>query len=133
MNIVERIKKLGFKGWYERTLIEGHLYLVTALLGMTLALAGVELVGQHESGGHVLLGFVASAIGTVLALFGGHRYLRALVITQNLSDRATCPRCNAYAAFNVLRSSRAQADDAQDLASVWLKVKCRKCDNEWTI
>lgn len=132
MTIGERIKKLGFERWYERTLIEGHLYLVTALLGLTLALAGVELVSQH-GGARVLLGFVASAIGTVLALFCGHRYLRALVLTQNLSDRATCPRCSAYAAFNVLRSSRAQAEDTQDLASVWLKVKCRKCDNEWTI
>ena len=133
MTIGERIKELGFKRWHERTLIEGHIYLVTAFLGMILAFAGMELIGQHGGATRILLGFAASAVGAAILLFCGLRYLRALMLAQNLGERANCPQCGTYAAFNVLSSSRAQTENLHDLSSVWIKVKCRKCANVWTI
>lgn len=133
MTIGDRIQKLGFKRWYERTLIEGHVYLVTAILGMTLALAGMELVGERDGNTHVLFGFVAAASGAFIMFFCGWRYLRALMLAQQLGEHATCPRCGTYASFNVLSSSRAPPDDLANIASLWVRVKCRKCGNEWGI
>lgn len=125
MTTAERIQKVGFKRWYERTLIESHAYFVTAFLGMIVTLAGIELIGQHEAASPVLLGFVAAIAGAVLVTFGAHRYYRILMVAEGYGDRATCAQCNTYASFNVI----AVGDEAAD--SVWLRVKCRKCSNEW--
>ena len=127
MNTAESISKFGFKRWYERTLIEGHAYLVTCFLGMITTFAGLQLVADHSSVAQSLLGFVASAFGVVLVVFGLRRYTRLLALAENLGERATCPQCQTYASFNVTSAGPATDDDARD----WLMVKCRKCGNEW--
>lgn len=136
MTIAERIQKLGFKRWYERTLIEGHAYLVTSFLGVILTFAGLELVGERGSAGGVTLGLVIGLAGVALVVFGTHRYFRILILAESLGGRATCPKCRTYAIFNVVASGPPTADkpeDADAAASVWLKVQCRKCGNEWRI
>lgn len=131
MSIGDRIKKLGFIRWYERTLIESHAYLVSALLGMTLAFAGVELVGQHDTTGRILFGIGAIAAGSAILALSLHRYLRTLMLAVNLGAHATCRKCGAYARFDVLASgpNRDTTYEREDVS--WLKVKCRKCGGEW--
>lgn len=127
MTTAERIQKFGFKRWYERTLIESHAYFVTAFLGMIVAVAGIELIGQHGTPTRTLLGLAAALFGTALVALGIHRYYRILMVAEGYGDRATCPGCRTYASFNVI----AVGDEATD--SMWLRVKCRKCSNEWTM
>lgn len=124
MNTSDRIQKLGFKRWYERTLIEGHAYLVSSFLGMIIAFAGLELVGKRQD---ILFGFLAGAIGMFVVVFGFHRYYRMLILARSIGDHATCERCKVYAAFNVVASGQSMPDGQ------WLRVKCRKCGNEWTM
>jgi ribosomal protein L37E len=58
---------------------------------------------------------------------------------ETMSDHATCRQCNTYAAFNVLASGSdselldSETAEPSDPDSIWLKVKCRKCGNEWTL
>jgi hypothetical protein len=127
MTTAERIQKIGFKRWYERTLIESHAYFVTAFLGMIVAVAGIELIGQRGAATRVLLGFLAAILGTALVGFGIHRYYRILLVAEGYGDRATCPQCRTYASFNIVAVGDAAADPT------WLRVKCRKCRNEWTM
>lgn len=133
MTIGERIAKLGFKRWYERTLIESHAYLISAILGLTLAFAGVELVGQHRGGSALLFGVLALILGCVTLVFGLLRYLQTLMRAVNLGERATCRSCSAYAAFDVLASGPPHTTEHVHDADLWLRVKCRKCGNQWRI
>lgn len=130
MGIGERIQKLGFKRWYERTLIEGHVYLVTAVFGLILAFAALEVLGERQSLSRFIFGFAAGGVGMTLVGVGIHRYYRILILAQSFGERATCGKCNTYAAFNVLASGTCENHEPEGPASSWLRVKCR-CGHEW--
>jgi phage FluMu protein Com len=132
MGTGQRIQKLGFKRWYERTLIEGHAYLVTSFLGLIMAFSGIEVMGADN--GSLVVGVLLGLGGSAIAMFGMPRYLRMLALAQTLGGRAHCPRCKVYAAFNVLASGPAEAPEngrPAESGPVWLRVRCRKCANEW--
>ena len=137
MTIADRIQKLGFRRWYERTLIESHAYLITSFLGMILTFSGLEVFGRRADAASavgVTFGLIAGLAGVVLVVFGSQRYFRTLTLAGTLGDRATCAQCSAYGVFNVLASGSTGAgkpDDAGAGAPVWLKVKCRKCGHAW--
>lgn len=134
MGIEERIAKLGFKRWYERTLVESHAFLITALLGALLAFTGIELINQREGGDvNFALGLVAALIGGLVAAASVHRYIRMLMLAINLGERATCRDCNAYAKFDLLTSGRLRSHGPDESGSLWMRVKCRKCGYEWRI
>lgn len=133
MGIGERIQKLGFKRWYERTLIESHAYLVTSLLGLILALAGIELIGARSGAMGFLLGFGAGAIGIPLVVFGLNRYYRTLMLASSFGSRATCCRCETYARFSVTAAGPRPGETAPAPDTTWVRVKCRECGNEWTM
>ena len=135
MGAADRIRKLGFRRWYERALIEGHAYLVTSFLGMILAVASIELIGQRAGTEQTLLALTGGLIGTAVVLYGVRRYLRVIAFAESLGDHATCGQCRTYAAFSVLASGLPGAEtvEADEPGSTWLKVKCRKCGHEWTL
>jgi hypothetical protein len=130
MTTADRIRKLGFKRWYERTLIESHAYLVMAIFGLILTLGGVETVLQRVSGTSMLLGVVVSLFGVFLVSTGIHRYFSMLMLATGMSAHATCPQCAKYAAFNIKASG---VSDVDPNGPPWLRVRCRKCEHEWTI
>jgi hypothetical protein len=111
MDTLGRMRKLGFRKWYERQLIEGHLYLTTCFLGII-------------------------AVASSLELFSWERYKRIMLVAEHIGDHAHCPACNAYAKFSVVDAGRALHEEPaniEDPKEVWLKVSCRKCGEEWTI
>lgn len=132
MGTADRIRKLGFRRWHERTLIEGHAYLVTGFLALVLAFGGFELLTAAEGAGALLTAVGLTTIGVLVCGFGLHRYFRMLVLAQNLGHRATCGQCQTYAAFNVLPEAGGRRP-VETADSLWLKVRCRHCGNEWQI
>jgi hypothetical protein len=50
MTPADGIRKLGFRRWHERQLIESHLYLVTGFLSMILMLACFETFSFRAPG-----------------------------------------------------------------------------------
>lgn len=134
MAIEERIAKLGFRRWYERTLVESHAFLITALLGAILAFTGMELITQRDGGEiNFALGVVAVPVGGLVAAASVHRYIRMLMLAINLGEHATCRECNAYAKFDLLHSGRLRSHGPDEPGSLWMRVKCRKCGYEWRI
>jgi len=129
MKTAESIRKLGFKRWYERTLLESHAYLATCFLGMLTTFAGLELVADRSDAAQSLLGLAASAFGVVLVVVGLRRYARLLALAEDMGDRAICPQCKTYASFNVTSSGPDAADETTPPDR--LVVKCRQCGNEW--
>jgi hypothetical protein len=114
------ISKLGFRKWYERRLIEGHAWLVTALLCAIVISVTVELLSFRQPFliwlGNAGVIFVAGLI----VWHGVRRFLYILREAERLGSQSTCKSCRKYAAFTVIAESPR------------MSVRCRKCGHEWT-
>jgi hypothetical protein len=102
---------------------------------MILAIASIELMGQHAGWRQTLLALVGGLLGTAIVVYGVWRYMRIIAFAEALGDHATCAQCQTYASFSVLDSGPRGSEIAEtdEPGSLWLKVKCRKCGNEWTL
>ena len=128
------IRKLGFERWFERQLIESHVYLVTCFLCLILVLAVFEELGSGAAGLERALMFAAIVAGGALGLFSWNRYRTILFPALQLSERSTCEKCGAHARFSVIGSGREDIQETvENHEGVWLKVKCAKCGHQWTM
>jgi len=123
------IRKLGFRRWFERQLIESHVYLVTCLLCLILVFAMIEELNARGGGLERALIFALTLCAVVLGLISFERYRVMLFRALHLSGRSNCEKCGAYGQFDVLDSAR--ADSSERAREYWLKVRCRKCSHEW--
>jgi len=118
MEPADSIRRLGFARWYERRLIEGHVWFVTAFLCLIAVLACMEEFNFRNT----LLRQVANAgmftAATALGIYALVRYQRILSEALRLGEQARCPACRAYARFQVTSH---------------LQVRCRNCDHEWRL
>lgn len=127
--IADAIRKRGFRRWYERQLIEGHLWLVTGFLAMIMMAIALETV-EFRSGPRGFFALVAVAVGGgALCVFAWKRFTAQLFRAEHLSERAVCPHCGAYAKFALV----AARDAPETAAGVSLSVRCRRCEHAWTI
>lgn len=135
MKLGDDIRRLGFRRWYERQLIESHAYLVTAFLALILLLAGIE--GMAFARGSPLfyaVVVVAAAAAGVLTYVGWRRFNVLLARAELFAAGAACPRCKAWGEFEVLAEERAEDDDPPESGRPhWLRVRCRRCGNDWRI
>lgn len=124
MGEAQKIRRLGFRKWYERELLSSHANLVLLLLATLGLLASAELFttglplrDQLE----VLLTAVCSA---AIGLFALRRYLYLLNHAEYVADQAVCRACGTYARWDLLEEQAAGAR---------LVVRCRHCTNQWAI
>lgn len=120
MEPARSIGRLGFRKWYERRLIEGHAWLVTALLCVIVIAASLELLSFKQTFmawlGNAGLMFIAGLI----VWHGIRRFLAILIEAERFGSQSTCASCRRYGAFSVI------AESPQ------MTVRCRKCGHEWT-
>lgn len=141
MQLAKQVSKRGFRNWYERQLIESHLYLVSCLLLGFVVLACIEGISLRENllrGVVLLLVGAASGVAAVVAF---NRYAVVMARAQRLANKATCAKCDTYGILKVTDASRiahpvydeqgvSKADDAD---GAWLRVQCKRCGHEWVI
>ena len=133
-SIAESIRKIGFRRWHERQLIEAHASLVTSFLALIVVLVSVDQFGGDDAGTKPLLNLALIAVGLVLCFKGAMFYLRVLSRAERLAAQAVCSACQTYGRIEVLAESDptlhgAAAEKRDD----WFKVRCRKCAHGWTI
>lgn len=122
MEPAEGIRRLGFKRWYERELIEGHAWLVSCVLGLLAVAACLEEMSFRGPLAQVLaLGAAVFAAG-LLAIYGWNRYRLIMAVVERIGEHSTCASCRTYAAFRLVGSEGGV-----------LRVRCRKCAHEWRI
>lgn len=114
------IGKLGFRRWYERQLIESHLWLVTALLCGFTIVAFLEATDFGDPG-TAALGSVFVFVAGLVCWHGLRRFLLLMQQAQRLASQTNCPRCQAYARFEILDQNAR------------MRVRCRGCAHEWVI
>lgn len=131
MSEADSIRKLGFRRWYERQLIESHAWFVTCFLCLILALACAEDVGLVVGGWKPVLMLSIIAASGALGIAALKRYWSLLNRAEAIAEQSTCRRCRSYGRLQVLGSDEAHRAASRD--SGWLRVQCRKCGNRWII
>ncbi len=136
MEPVTSIRRLGFRKWYERQLIDSHLCLTTCFLCGILIAAMVEEIGRFEPTlrSLTMLGVVLAAV--VLGWYSWRRYITVLQRAERYGERSTCMACKTYGRFEVTQSGidsvpGPTAEAVAPLAVAWMRVKCRKCGAIW--
>lgn len=131
MNVADTIRKQGFRRWYERQLIEGHLCLVTVVLALIMFAAGFELLSVRETVADL---FVDSALvigGAAVAWFAWLRYASTMMLAEWVGEQANCPGCRRHGFRAVplgeVPPQYAATPRRQVVAS------CRKCGHYWCI
>lgn len=136
MDPVNAIRRLGFRKWYDRQLIDSHMCLITCLLcGITIA-ALMEEIRFYDFGARGF-GLIGVAVGSVvLGWLSWRRYITVLGRAELYGQRSTCEGCQAYGRFDVIRTGMdrepgAVAQQVAPLEAAWMDVKCRKCGKTW--
>jgi len=112
------IRRLGFTRWYERRLIEGHVWLVCALLCVIVALVCLEELKFRDSAMRVFMNLSTMLATFAVGWYGLDRFFKILREVILISERATCTGCGTYARFALISQYRA---------------KCKKCGHEWKL
>ena len=133
MSLSEGIRRIGFRRWYERQLIESHLYLVTWFLCLTMVLACLEGFSFRAPGWEPVIRLAAMIAGIAVCLWSLSRYIASLGFAVHAANRSICARCAAYGLLEVAgEKGLPRREDAGPTAPA-VTVRCRKCGNEWTI
>ena len=129
MDFDHAIRERGFRRWYERQLIESHLWLVTGFLSLVMMGVALEVVEYRESlGGKIALMAVGGG-GGAMCFYAWRRFSHQLGLAEHIAAQATCPGCRVYARLELLRAK----DDAGFASGRAADVRCRACGQTWTI
>ena len=135
MTPAEGIAKLGFRRWYERELINGHVYLVTCILSLMLIAACLEQINWR--GPLVQLAFTLSALvlGGALCVTSLRRYNFLLTRAECMGAQSNCDKCRTYGVLKVIAAGVGGETDSTAEASdnTWIRVQCKRCGHEWRI
>lgn len=123
--IARRIRRRGFRKWYEAELIRGHSHLVLLILCTLAVLGALEALSDGTGADRALLAcslLLAGGIG----VWAMRRYLYLLLRAETVANQAVCPACEAYARWSI-------EDEAGSAAEPVLRVRCRACQHGWKI
>lgn len=125
MSAVKTIRRLGFRKWYERELLQSHANLVLLLLAC-LGLLGAAEAYTVRAPFLDQLQIVAAAVASgAIGLFALRRYLYLLNHAEYVANQADCGACGTYGRFELVGEHAADAST--------LQVRCRHCGHAWRI
>ena len=130
MTPAEGIGKLGFRRWYERQLIEGHVSLVTCLLSLILVAVCLEQVDFRASLVKSALMIALVTAGAAVCVRSVMRYGFLLLRAEALGAQSSCAQCRTYGVLQVLSASTSQPGAEGD-DNAWIRVRCKRCGHEW--
>ncbi len=126
MSIAEHIRRLGFRRWHERQLIEAHASLVTAFLCVIVVAVCLDQLRWREPGVKPFIMLALIVGGLALCFKTVTYYFKALFRAEHYAQQAVCGACRAYGALELLGSSATGNGEH-------LHVRCRKCNHAWTM
>jgi len=124
MQLVDGIRRLGFRKWYERELLESHAHLALTILCALALLGAVEATELFSGWVDQLVDALAVIVSAGVGLWALRRYLFLLMHAEHAANQADCPACGTYARFTLVEVRP---------ASQTVTVCCRKCSHQWSI
>lgn len=122
MKLDDGIRKLGFRKWYERELLQSHAHLALTFLCMVGVFAAVEASSRAQPLPERLADLATLLLCGGTGLWSLRRYLRLLSHAELAANQADCPACKTYGRLTVER--------ALPEAVV---VCCKQCGHRWPI
>lgn len=117
-----RLARMGFRRWYERLLIESHLWLAACFICMIVVAAGMELLADRHGAGKFLLDALLILGGVAMAWVSWRRYARTMVAAEAIGGQAVCSHCQHYG-FRLVQPGDPVAATA----------RCPKCSHQWLL
>lgn len=135
MSVANDIRRLGFRRWYERQLIESHAYLVTAFLALILMLAGMEGLDRLRGSPTYYAAIIGMAAGAgVLMYVTWRRFLVLLNRAEAFASTAECPQCKTWGRFIVIATEPELPEEPPEAGRPhWIRVKCKSCQADWRL
>ena len=124
MKAVQKIRRLGFRKWYERELLQSHMHLVLLLLCSLGMLGSAEAFSQRPVLSSQLTMLACALVSAAIGLWALRRYLYLLNHAEYVADQAVCRQCDAYAKWDIADENPGERR---------FNVCCRKCGNRWAI
>lgn len=124
MDAMQSIRKLGFRKWYERTMLRSHGNLVL-LLFSTLGLLLAAEAYSHDLPASSQLTLLACALASgFIGYWALRRYFHLMREAEFAADQAVCSQCETYGRWDIA---------SEDRSHQTMQVRCRKCGNQWQI
>jgi predicted Zn finger-like uncharacterized protein len=121
--LVDSVRRIGFRKWYERQLLSSHAHMVLAFLSMIAIVASMEaLRGAH--GDTQLVNVLFVVICAAIGAWALRRYVFLLMRAERTANQASCPECGEYGRFRVV-GQRPRSEE--------IDVRCEKCSHDWVI
>lgn len=135
MTPAEGIAKLGFRRWYERELIEGHVYFVTCFLSMILIAACLEQIDWKGPLPQLVYMMSAVVFGGALCIASLRRFSFLLARAECFGEQSSCQKCKTYGVLRVVGAGVVGNEESVLSAAdnAWVRVQCKKCGHEWRI
>lgn len=124
MLLSDGIRRIGFRKWYERTLLASHAHLVLCFLCLIGVFAAFEASQQFREAGERLGNIAAILLCAGVGVWALRRYLMLMSRAESAANQAECPSCKAYGRLE-LPAADAQGDEVE--------VRCRGCAHQWRI
>ena len=135
MTPAEGISKLGFRRWYERELIEGHVYFITCFLSLIVFAVCLEQIQWRGPPAELAFTLCALALGGALCIGALRRYSFLLARAECFGAQSNCGQCSTYGVLRV--TGAGVSDTAKSVLAAadntWIRVQCKKCGHEWRI
>jgi hypothetical protein len=132
MDLSQGIRRLGFRRWYERQLIESHLYLVSGILCLFTAVACLEGISLRGAGWETVMRICAMIGGSAACLWTLRRYLLMLGVAEHAAELSVCEKCTTYRGLELSATASLPEPRAEGVLAP-VRVRCRHCRHEWTI
>jgi Zn-dependent protease with chaperone function len=126
MGTIEGIRRHGYRKWYERQLVEGHVYLVTMVLALIVMTSGFELLAGKQTPFDLLFDGLLVVGGALVSWLSWRRYALIMMTAEHVGNQASCPACGRYG----FRPEPAPEGAAR---STSLVAACRGCGHRWRI
>lgn len=124
MQLIDGIRRHGFRKWYERELLQSHAMLALTFLCAVGLFGAFEAAQQFTGWEDRVLDALAILASGGIGVWALRRYLHLLMHAENVAHQADCPRCGVYARFTLVET-QARAGG--------VTVRCRECAHQWSI
>jgi ABC-type nickel/cobalt efflux system permease component RcnA len=124
MTLAEGIRRLGFRKWYERTLLTSHAHLALTFLCLIGVFGAFEAARRFANWHEQVLDYGAVLLFAGSGVWALRRYLFLLQHAELAAHQAECPHCKAYGRLELILA---------DSTGEQVQVRCRGCGHGWTI
>jgi len=120
----QKIRRVGFRKWYEGELLRSHAHLVLLLLSALGLFGAAEVYGLQASLPSRLQAVACAIVSAAIGIWALRRYLYLLNHAEFVADQAVCRQCDSYAKWDLVD---------EDPGGQRMRVCCRKCGTRWHI